>query len=59
MTGVEMIKVLRKQGIRHFKIKGSHYHYNVNGNIFQIPHHHTEMGKGLENKILSDAGLRE
>ena len=54
-----MIKYLQKRGIKHFKIKGSHYHFNVNGKIFQVPHHHKEMGKGLEHKILIDAGLKE
>ena len=58
MTGVEMIKKLREHGIKHIKIKGSHYHYNVSGKFFQVPHHHKEMGKGLESKILSDAGLK-
>jgi len=58
MTGVEMIKLLRKNGITHFKVRGSHYHYNINGKIFQIPHHHKEMGKGLEKAILRDSGLK-
>ena len=58
MTGVEMIKKLRKAGYIAVKIKGSHYHYNVNGNNFQVPHHHIEMGKGLENVILKAAGLK-
>ena len=58
MTGVEMIRFLGKNGIKHFKVRGSHYHYKVNGKFFQVPHHHTEMGKGLANKILSDAGIR-
>jgi predicted RNA binding protein YcfA (HicA-like mRNA interferase family) len=57
-TGVEMIKLLRSSGHKPFKVVGSHYHYNLNGKIFQVPHHHKEMGKVLENKILKDAGLR-
>jgi len=52
-----MIKHLHQNGIKHFKIKSSHYHFN--GKIFQVPHHHKEMGKGLESKILKDAGLKE
>lgn len=59
MTGVEMIKLLQKNGHKHIKVVGSHYHYYVEGRIFQVPHHHKEMGKGLENKILKDAGLKE
>ena len=58
MTGVEMIKLLKGKGHKHIKIKGSHYHYNINGNFFQVPHHHTEMGKGLENSIRKAAGLK-
>jgi predicted RNA binding protein YcfA (HicA-like mRNA interferase family) len=58
LTGVEMIKKLKNHGIKHIKVKGSHYHYFVNGKIFQVPHHHKEMGKGLENAILKDAGLK-
>jgi len=58
MTGVEMIKKLKKAGIHSIKVKGSHYHYKINGCFFQVPHHHTEMGKGLENDILKKAGLK-
>ncbi|MDR0326001.1 MAG: type II toxin-antitoxin system HicA family toxin [Oscillospiraceae bacterium] len=54
-----MIKLLRSKGHKPFKIRGSHYHFRVNGKIIQIPHHHTEMGKGLEYKVLKDAGLKE
>ena len=59
LTGVEMIKLLRKHGHKHFKVVGSHYHFNISNRIFQVPHHHKEMGKGLENKILKDAGIKE
>jgi len=58
LTGVEMIKLLKKHGHKHIRIVGSHYHYNISGKIFQVPHHHKEMGKGLETKILKDAGLK-
>ena len=52
-----MIKLLRKHGHKHFKVKGSHYHYLIDGQIFQVPHHHKEMGKGLKNSILKKANL--
>jgi predicted RNA binding protein YcfA (HicA-like mRNA interferase family) len=57
MTGVEMIKLLRECGHREFKIKGSHYHFRINGKNVQVPHHHQEMGKGLENYILKLANI--
>jgi len=50
-----MIKLLKKHGHKHFKVRGSHYHYKINGKYFQVPHHHKEMGKGLEIQILKDA----
>ena len=59
MTGVEMIKHLKANGIKAFKIKGSHYHYNIDGKFFQVAHHHSEMGKGITAKILKDAGLKQ
>jgi len=63
LTGVEMIKKLKKHGIKHgikhIKVKGSHYHYFENGKVFQVPHHHKELGKGLENAILKEAGLNK
>ena len=58
MTGVEMIKKLKKHGHKHIRVNGSHYIYNVNGNSFPVPHHHRELGKGLENDILTKAGLK-
>jgi predicted RNA binding protein YcfA (HicA-like mRNA interferase family) len=58
MTGVEMIKLLKSKGHKHIRVKGSHYQYNVNGNNFTVAHHHTEMGKGMENDIRKKAGLK-
>jgi len=57
LTGVEMIKLLKKQGHTPFRIKGSHYHFCINGKNVQVPHHHKEMGKGLEIYIRKIASL--
>lgn len=54
-----MIKLLKKHGYTHFRVKGSHYHFCINGKNVQVPHHHQEMGKGLENYLLKLAGLKE
>ena len=60
MTGVEMIKKLKKNGFTVFKVsKGSHYHMIKDNKYTIVPHHHQELGKGLYNQILSDAGLVE
>ena len=60
MTGVEMIKKLKSLGFKVLKVsKGSHYHM-VKGDLYTIvPHHHDELGKGLYNQILKDAGLKQ
>ena len=59
LTGVEMIKMLKKEGFTVIKIsKGSHYHMAKDDKYTIVPHHHTELGKGLYNQILKDAGLK-
>ena len=59
MTGVEMIKKLKKMGFSVIKIsRGSHYHM-IKGHFYVIvSHHHKELGKGLYNQIMADAGLK-
>ena len=59
MTGVEMIKKLKKNGFSILKVsKGSHYHMIKDNRYAIVPHHHKELGKGLYNQILADAGLK-
>ncbi|MCL2054446.1 MAG: type II toxin-antitoxin system HicA family toxin [Oscillospiraceae bacterium] len=58
MTGVEMIKLLKSNGHKPIRTKGSHYHYKINGKSFPVPHHHTELSKRIENQILKYAGLK-
>ena len=57
LTGVEMIKFLNKRGFMEFKVKGSHYHFKVNGITFQVPYHHKELGKGIVNSIYKIAKI--
>ena len=59
MTGVEMIKKLKREGFKVAKVsKGSHYHMIKGDSYVIVPHHHTELGKGLYNRILEDAKLK-
>ena len=59
MTGVEMIKKLKALGFKVIKVsKGSHYHMIKDDKYTIVPHHHKELGKGLYNQILIDAGLK-
>jgi len=59
MTGVEMIKKLKKNGFTVIKVsKSSHYHMVKDSKYTIVPHHHKELGKGLCNQILIDTGLK-
>jgi len=58
MTGVELIKLLHKNGFKTIKIKGSHYRLQKNDISIIVPHHHKELGKGITNNILKKAGLK-
>jgi len=58
MTGVELIKLLKKNGFICAKVKGSHYKMSNNDIVVFVPHHHKELGKGITNSILRKAGLK-
>ncbi|MCL1806360.1 MAG: type II toxin-antitoxin system HicA family toxin [Oscillospiraceae bacterium] len=59
MTGVEMIKKLKRLGFKVVKVsKGSHYHMMKDGMYVIVPHHHSELGRGLYNAIIKDAGIK-
>jgi len=58
LTGVEMIKLLKQNGFTVRKIKGSHYFMQKGEANIIVPHHHTELGKGIISKILKEAGLK-
>ena len=57
MTGVELIKLLSKNGFEFVKAKGSHYRMRKGDIVVFVPYHHKELGKGLTNSIMRKAGL--
>ena len=61
MTSMEMIKLLLKNGFKHVPGgKGSHKKF-INQSTCKctvVPDHKQELGKGLEYKILKQAGLK-
>lgn len=60
MTSKEMIKLLEKHGFKLVSSNGSHRKLiNQRTNkIIIVPYHCKDLGKGLEQKILKDAGLK-
>ena len=60
LTGKDMSKLLKKHGWVKERQKGSHHHFYKDGIWVTVPiHSNKDLGKGLENKILKKAGLKE
>lgn len=59
LTGKEMLKLLKKHGWVERRQEGSHHHLFKDGRRVTVPvHGNDDLGKGLESKILKDAGLK-
>jgi predicted RNA binding protein YcfA (HicA-like mRNA interferase family) len=60
MTGKEVLKLMKKNGWRLERIQGSH-HIMIKTGFRPIPvplHGKKDIGKGLLNEILKQAGLK-
>lgn len=58
----QLLRILKKDGWYAVSQKGSHVkmrHETKKGMIIFPNHGSQEMGKGLENKILKDAGIKK
>lgn len=58
MTSKQMISYLESNGFKKVRQKGSHIILEHNGTTVVVPYHNKDLGKGLEQKILKDAGLK-
>lgn len=60
MTPKEMVKILEKNGFIQLWQNGSHKFFinNETNKRTTVPYHNKTLGKGLEQKILKQAGLR-
>lgn len=62
MTAKQMIKFLEKNGFVHIKSgDGSHRKFKnfETGKVTQVPYHNRDLGVGLEQRILKQAGLKK
>lgn len=60
MTPKQMVKLLEKSGFQTTKQRGSHkkmYNPKTDKTII-VPMHNKDLGKGLEQSILKQAGLK-
>ncbi|MDH2435635.1 type II toxin-antitoxin system HicA family toxin [Pokkaliibacter sp. MBI-7] len=60
MSSRELIKLLEANGWVIVRVAGSHHQlkHSVNGKLLTVPHPRKDLGKGLVDKILKDAGLK-
>lgn len=60
MTPREMIRLLEANGFRQIRSNGSHFFFRNEKTkaTVLVPMHSKDLGKGLEQKILKDAGLK-
>ncbi|EME3521284.1 MULTISPECIES: type II toxin-antitoxin system HicA family toxin [Enterococcus] len=59
LTGKEMLKLLKKNGWVERRQEVSHHHLYKDGVRITVPvHANQDLGRGLEQKILKDAGLK-
>ena len=60
MKTSELLKILKKHGIVFIRHGGSHdiYYSPITGKEFQVPRHKGEIGTGLLNAILKQAGIK-
>lgn len=61
MTPREMIKFLEKNGFVQLRQDGSHkfFENKKTNRRTSVPYHSKSLGKGLESKILKQAGLKK
>ena len=58
MTGKELVKLLMKNGWKLDHVRGSHHILRKEGKHISVPvHGKKELGKGLQNRLLKEAGL--
>lgn len=58
LSGKKLLKILLRNGWTVERVSGSH-HTLIKGNkTLVVPVHAKELGKGLESKLLKEAGLK-
>ncbi|WP_246369388.1 type II toxin-antitoxin system HicA family toxin [Listeria rustica] len=55
-----MARISKKNGFKHIRTQGSHMFFKnpVSNRATTVPYHSKTLGKGLEQAILKQAGLK-
>lgn len=58
MKGQDLVKLLQKNGWKLDRINGSHHIMIKGSETLSVPCHNKDLGKGILNGLLKDAGLK-
>lgn len=60
ITPKKMARILKKNGFKHIRTQGAHMFFKnpVSNRATTVPYHSKTLGKGLEQAILKQAGLK-
>lgn len=60
MNSSDVIRMLREDGWKEVRCKGSHHHFKhpVKPGLVTVPHPKTDLPNGTVNSILKQAGLK-
>lgn len=59
LSGKQLVKILKKEGWRIDRINGSHHILVKGSKTMTVPvHGNKSLGKGIESKLLKQAGLK-
>ena len=59
MKSSELHRLIKKNGWKLLRVKGSHYIYEKNGKTYPAPYHGSgEVGKGIEKIIKKEMNLK-
>jgi len=60
LSGKDLIKLLKQNGWELNRVNGSHHVMIKNSQTLTVPvHRNKSLGKGLESKLLKQAGLKK
>lgn len=58
MNSKQLMQLLKDNGFEIGRIKGSHHQMKKDGRVVTVPHPKKDLGAGLVNAILKQAGLK-
>jgi predicted RNA binding protein YcfA (HicA-like mRNA interferase family) len=58
MNSTKLIQLLKENGFEVSRVKGSHHQMKKGGMVVTVPHPKKDLGVGLVNAILKQAGLK-